>query len=114
MFVLQTNTPPLVFTPEIIYMLANVSSLVDIEWFLGEKFLSLAGGDRCAKFRTGVPLNSTSNLRLGIAEVGSQVLGSSLKGLQIGNEPDLYVQHGHRPTVKKISCFISLFNVEMN
>lgn len=60
-------------------MLANVSSLVDIEWFLG------------------VPLNDTSNLRLEIADAGMQILGNKLKGLQVGNEPDLYFRHGHRP-----------------
>lgn len=35
-------------------------------------------------------MNDTSNLRLEIAEVGEQVLGSNLIGLQLGNEPDLY------------------------
>lgn len=66
------------FTREILYMLGNVSSLLDVEWFLG------------------VPLNDTENLRLGIAEVGMAVLGDKLKGLQVGNEPDLYVRHDHR------------------
>lgn len=60
-------------------MLGNVSSLVNVEWFLG------------------VPLNESENLRLGIAEVGQAVLGDKLKGLQVGNEPDLYQRHGHRP-----------------
>ena len=58
-------------------MLGNVSSLVNVEWFLG------------------VPLNESENLRLGIAEVGQAVLGDKLKGLQVGNEPDLYQRHGH-------------------
>ena len=39
---------------------------------------------------TGIPMNDTSNLRLQIAEVGEQVLGPNLIGLQLGNEPDLY------------------------
>jgi len=32
---LQTQTPPLVFTPEILYMMSNISSLVNVDWFLG-------------------------------------------------------------------------------
>jgi hypothetical protein len=60
-------------------MLGNVSSLVNIRWFLG------------------IPFNDTSNLRLAIAEQGEKILGDYLIGLQVGNEPDLYVSHGHRP-----------------
>lgn len=66
------------FTPDVLYMLGNVSSLVNVEWYLG------------------VPLNDTTNLRLEIADVGMKVLGDKLKGLQVGNEPDLYFRHGHR------------------
>ena len=36
-------------------------------------------------------MNDTSNLRLQIAEVAEAVLGQNLLGLQLGNEPDLYV-----------------------
>lgn len=67
-----TQTPALVFTAEIIYMLGNISSLANVKWYLG------------------VPFNDTANLRLGIAELGEAVLGDNLIGLQIGNEPDLY------------------------
>lgn len=66
------------FTPDVLYMLGNVSSLVNVEWYLG------------------VPLNDTANLRLEIADVGMKVLGDKLKGLQVGNEPDLYFRHRHR------------------
>ena len=31
----QTQTPPLVYTPEILYMMSNISSLVNVDWFLG-------------------------------------------------------------------------------
>ncbi|KDR78254.1 hypothetical protein GALMADRAFT_266767 [Galerina marginata CBS 339.88] len=74
-----TETPPLVFTPELLYMLANVSSLVNVRWHLG------------------VPFNDTSAFRLDIAEYGQRILGDNLIGLQVGNEPDLYAAHGHRP-----------------
>ena len=72
---LQTNTPSTLFTADVLYLLGNVSSLVNVEWYLG------------------VPLNDTTNLRLQIAEVGTQVLGDKLLGLQVGNEPDLYADH---------------------
>jgi hypothetical protein len=38
----------------------------------------------------GIPFNDTSNLRLGIAEVGEAILGDNILGFQLGNEPDLY------------------------
>lgn len=60
-------------------MLANVSSLLPIKWYLG------------------IPFNDTSNLRLGIAEAGEAILGEHLLGFQVGNEPDLYATHGSRP-----------------
>jgi len=61
-------------------MLANISSLVNVRWHLG------------------IPFNDTSNLRLAIAEQGQAILGDHLIGLQVGNEPDLYASHGHRPS----------------
>ncbi|KAF5329457.1 hypothetical protein D9619_009103 [Psilocybe cf. subviscida] len=74
-----TQTPPLIFTPELLHMLRAISSLVNVRWHLG------------------VPFNDTQNFRLGIVEQGQQILGDYLIGLQVGNEPDLYVDHGHRP-----------------
>ncbi|KAI0750899.1 glycoside hydrolase family 79 protein [Daedaleopsis nitida] len=73
-----TGTPVIAITPELIYMLGNVSSLVNVKWYLG------------------IPFNDT-NWRLQIAEVGQSVLGDKLLGLQASNEPDLYARHGHRP-----------------
>ncbi|KAI0920658.1 hypothetical protein AcV5_010341 [Taiwanofungus camphoratus] len=73
-----TETPTLLYTPEVLYMLANVSALVNTKWYLG------------------VPLNDSSNLRLAIVEYGERILGANLLGLQVGNEPDLYSRHGHR------------------
>ena len=64
----------LLFTPEILYLLANVSSLVNVKWYLG------------------VPLNDSTDIRLEIAQYGQQILGDNLIGLQVGNEPDLYAR----------------------
>ncbi|KAI0702821.1 glycoside hydrolase family 79 protein [Cerioporus squamosus] len=74
-----TQTPALLYTPEILYLLSNISSLVNVKWYLG------------------VPLNDSANLALEIAQYGEQILGDNLIGLQVGNEPDLYARHGHRP-----------------
>ncbi|OCH92578.1 glycoside hydrolase family 79 protein [Obba rivulosa] len=74
-----TNTPDVFWSPELLYMLSNVSSLVDVKWYLG------------------IPFNETTQLRLQIAEYGEAVLGQNILGFQVGNEPDLYVSHGHRP-----------------
>ncbi|GJE89064.1 glycoside hydrolase family 79 protein [Phanerochaete sordida] len=73
-----TQTPTLIFTPEILYMMANVSSLLPVKWYLG------------------IPFNDTTNLRLGIAEAGEAILGDNLLGFQLGNEPDLYATHKAR------------------
>ena len=64
----------MLYTPEILYLLANVSSLVNVKWYLG------------------VPLNDSTDIRLEIAQYGQQILGDNLIGLQVGNEPDLYAR----------------------
>ncbi|TEB33970.1 hypothetical protein FA13DRAFT_124465 [Coprinellus micaceus] len=60
-------------------MMANISALLPVKWFLG------------------LPFNDTSVFHLEIAEFGQQILGDNLVGLQAGNEPDLYGRHGKRP-----------------
>ncbi|OBZ69575.1 Beta-glucuronidase [Grifola frondosa] len=74
-----TGTPIVDFTPDLLYMLGNVSALVNVKWYLG------------------IPLNDTANLRLEIAEYAEAILGDNVLGFQVGNEPDLYASHGHRP-----------------
>ncbi|KAF8141081.1 hypothetical protein K438DRAFT_2030235 [Mycena galopus ATCC 62051] len=86
----QMFTPPLLYTPEVLYMLANISSLVDVGWYLG------------------IPLNDTQNLRLKIAEVAEQVLGDKLLGLQVGNEPD---HQGHRPPTYSPTDYFNDFGI---
>ncbi|KAG1897410.1 uncharacterized protein F5891DRAFT_1191845 [Suillus fuscotomentosus] len=60
-----TATPPLVFTTEIIKMMAEISALTDVYWYMG------------------VPFNDTQHWRLQIAEVGEAMLGNYLIGLQV-------------------------------
>ncbi|KAJ3810183.1 glycoside hydrolase family 79 protein [Lentinula aff. lateritia] len=77
-----TETPPLVFTPDLLYMMRNISDFVNVRWFVG------------------IPFNDSSNFRLEIAQSAQEILGDYLMGVQagdaIGNEPDLYAAHGHR------------------
>ncbi|KZT00169.1 glycoside hydrolase family 79 protein [Laetiporus sulphureus 93-53] len=86
-----TDTPALLYTLEILYMLSNISGLVNTKWYLG------------------VPLNDSSNLHLAIAEYGERILGDNLIGLQIGNEPDLYARHSHRPATYSPYDYFSEF-----
>ncbi|KAI0920662.1 hypothetical protein AcV5_010342 [Taiwanofungus camphoratus] len=88
-----TQTPTLLFTPEIIHMLANVSALVNAKWYLG------------------IPFNDTTNPRLEIAQTGQSILGENLLGLQLGNEPDLYAAHGHRPSTYSPWDYFDEFSV---
>ncbi|PBK94950.1 glycoside hydrolase family 79 protein [Armillaria gallica] len=73
-----TETPAVIYNMDMFYLFSNISSLVDVAWFLG------------------IPFNDTSNWRLAIAEYGESILGDNLLGLQAANEPDLYVDHGRR------------------
>ena len=55
------------------YMQSNISSMVNVKWFLG------------------IPFNDSVNWRTTIAEEGQEILGDHLLGLQAANEPDFYV-----------------------
>ncbi|KAI0938000.1 hypothetical protein AcV7_003315 [Taiwanofungus camphoratus] len=74
-------------------MLANVSVLVNAKWYLG------------------IPFNDTTNPRLEIAQTGQSILGENLLGLQLGNEPDLYAAHGHRPSTYSPWDYFDEFSV---
>ena len=65
-------------------------------------------------FRIGIPLNDTSNLRLQIATEGEKILGSNLIGFQVGNEPDLYARHNHRPSNYTPQDYINEFQTVIN
>ncbi|XP_006455732.1 hypothetical protein AGABI2DRAFT_195117 [Agaricus bisporus var. bisporus H97] len=73
-----TQTPPLLITPGYLALLGNISSLMNIDWYLG------------------IPFFDVANLKLDIVELGQQYLGEHLIGIEVGNEPDFYVSHGHR------------------
>jgi hypothetical protein len=70
-----TNTPDVLYTEDLIYSMSNVTHLVGAEWLMGLAFS-----------------NSTIEGQANAMEVVAfveDVLGSSLIGYQVGNEPDL-------------------------
>jgi len=91
-----TQTPPVLFTPEVFYLMGNISSHVNVRWYMG------------------IPFNDTSNFRLGIVEYGQAILGDYLIGLQAGNEPDLYARHGHRPATYSPFDYFGEFQLLLN
>jgi hypothetical protein len=73
-----TGTPPLDYTLDLFYLMANISTLVDVNWYMG------------------VPFFDVENLDLSTMIHGQRIIGDRMLGFQMGNEPDLYVGHGHR------------------
>jgi hypothetical protein len=73
-----TQTPAVIYTTDLFYLLANISSFVNVHWYVG------------------VPFNDTSDFRFQIVEYSEAILGDHLLGVQVGNEPDLYSAHQHR------------------
>ncbi|RDB17642.1 Beta-glucuronidase [Hypsizygus marmoreus] len=76
-----TLTPAVIYTKDLFYLVANITALVNV---------------RCP---TGIPFATYNGTgwSLEIAELGQEILGDHLLGLQGGNEPDLYAAHNHRP-----------------
>jgi hypothetical protein len=74
-----TNSPPIQYKEDLLYMMGNISQFVNVRWFLG------------------IPFNNTDPYNLDIMTYGQAILGDKLLGLQAGNEPDFYAQFGKRP-----------------
>ncbi|KAJ6540793.1 hypothetical protein DFH09DRAFT_63429 [Mycena vulgaris] len=73
-----TQTPPLDFTRDLLYLMRNISDFVNVHWFLG------------------IPWFVTTPFDTGIVTAADEILGDFLLGLQAANEPDMYTLHGHR------------------
>ncbi|KAF7327078.1 Glyco-hydro-79C domain-containing protein [Mycena kentingensis (nom. inval.)] len=74
----STATPPIDYTADLVYMLGNISALVDVNWIIG------------------LPWFVTKPFDLRIVPLAETVLGDHLLALQAANEPDMYVLHQHR------------------
>ncbi|KAJ7635000.1 glycoside hydrolase family 79 protein [Roridomyces roridus] len=73
-----TETPAVIYTMDLFYMLSNISAFAGAKWYVG------------------APFNDSTQFRFEIVEYAEAVLGDSLLGIQVANEPDLYVGHHHR------------------
>ncbi|EJU00547.1 hypothetical protein DACRYDRAFT_108615 [Dacryopinax primogenitus] len=74
------NTPIINFSPELLYSLANISALVEAQWYFGLSFND----------------TSADGNALVVAQYAQDILGNNLIALQLGNEPDLYSNNGKR------------------
>ncbi|KAJ6556440.1 glycoside hydrolase family 79 protein [Mycena capillaripes] len=74
----RTQTPPLDFSRDLLYLMRNISSFVNVHWFLG------------------IPWFETKPFDLAIVKASDEILGDYLLGLQAANEPDMYALHNHR------------------
>lgn len=72
-----TDTPEVHFTLDLLDTMAEISTLVNAEWFFGIPFLKT---------------NSDGNAAL-VVQYTKSILGDKLLGLQLANEPDLYGKH---------------------
>ncbi|RPD77290.1 hypothetical protein L226DRAFT_505448 [Lentinus tigrinus ALCF2SS1-7] len=90
------QTPTLEYTDELLYLLSNISSLVNAKWYLG------------------IPFNDTTHLRLQIAEAADSILGDNVLGYQVGNEPDLYASHERRPADYDPQDYFDEFGIMVN
>ncbi|KAG8940870.1 hypothetical protein FRC04_004980 [Tulasnella sp. 424] len=72
-----TETPDVHFTLDIFYAMASISKLVKANWFFGIPFIAV---------------DADGNAGL-VVQYAKQILGSTLLGLQLANEPDLYGPH---------------------
>lgn len=91
-----TDTPEISYAPSLLYAMANVTSLVNAEWYFG------------LAFNYTDVLDDSNNIPIA-AHYAQTILGSSLLGLAVGNEPDLYVDHGDRPANWTLSNYMSEF-----
>ncbi|KZO91654.1 glycoside hydrolase family 79 protein [Calocera viscosa TUFC12733] len=87
------NTPIINFSPELLYVLSNVSELVNAQWYFGLAFNDTAADENA----------------LLVAQWAQDVLGDNLLALQLGNEPDLYGDHGKRDPSYNISDYMTDF-----
>jgi hypothetical protein len=102
-----------VFTPEILYMMSNISSLgkllclnkrcvvyliwlfdcsVNVEWYLGGLGLFVVETGVLSiswLHQIGVPFKNLTEWHLDLAVIAPIILGDKLVGIQAGNEPDL-------------------------
>jgi hypothetical protein len=86
-------------------MMRNISQFENVRWFIGELLQSVCRAwpmflTRFSLF-LGAPFIENNPFNMDILDVAEAILGEYLIGIQAGNEPDLYQNHGHRPEVSR-------------
>ncbi|WVQ82507.1 hypothetical protein IAT38_004636 [Cryptococcus sp. DSM 104549] len=92
-----TDTPIINYSTELFHIMANITSLVGIDWYFGLAFNETDVTD------------PTGNIPIA-ASKAQEILGESLLGLSVGNEPDLYVDHNKRSTGWGVSDYVSEYD----
>ncbi|KAG9004449.1 hypothetical protein FRB90_010885, partial [Tulasnella sp. 427] len=86
----KTETPEVHFTLDLLLVMAEISKLVNANWFFGIPFVNS---------------NADGNAALVLQNVES-LLGSNLLGLQMANEPDLYSINQKKASTYSIPDFM--------
>lgn len=86
-------TPIINYSLDLLYTMSNITALVGAEWYFGLAFNES---------------DPSPNIAL-VAEWSSRILGDSLKGLALGNEPDLYAVHGDRDESYNLGDYLDEF-----
>lgn len=81
--------------------MAEISTLTDTNWYFGLSFNETAVTGRSEN----IPLAATQ---------AQSILGDKLLGLQLSNEPDLYVDHQKRPQGWNVQSYIDEFSTIKN
>lgn len=83
-----TSSPLLTISEDLIYLMNNISSLVDVEWYWGLPFLN----------EQEIP---------DMIDKTTSILGANLLGFQMANEPDIYESHGKKPAPYQIPEYMA-------
>ncbi|TXT10651.1 hypothetical protein VHUM_02156 [Vanrija humicola] len=89
-----TSTPIVSYSLDLLHLMANITSLVGIDWFFGLPFNS-----------TTIPTHEAAL----VAKTALSVLGPKLRALSLGNEPDLYAGHQERDPSYNLQAYLGEF-----
>ncbi|KIO31217.1 glycoside hydrolase family 79 protein [Tulasnella calospora MUT 4182] len=87
----KTETPEVHFTPDLLLTMAEISKLVNANWFFGIPFVNN---------------NADGNAAL-VLQNAKSTLGKNLLGLQMANEPDLYSMNQKKSSDYDIPAFMA-------
>jgi hypothetical protein len=80
-------------SPNLLYAMANISTFVNVDWFIGLPFDDINNPRYDLSHWSHPTLTRHRHI---LAELSQKILGNRLAGMQLGNEPDLYRINGLR------------------